>query len=121
MSDDADRIHRALTEERADTAAQISALTADLDGIIEAAAMVATDDEHDPEGTTIAYERAHTAALLAAAVTRLGDLDRALARHAAGDYGRCEACGGPIAPDRLAARPAATTCIACASAPRGTR
>ncbi|GAA3395125.1 TraR/DksA family transcriptional regulator [Cryptosporangium minutisporangium] len=116
MEADRDLIHQVLTEERVDTAAQISALTADLDGIIEAAAMVATDDEHDPEGTTIAYERAHTASLLSAAVTRLGELDRALARHAAGDYGRCESCGGPIAPERLVARPAATTCITCARA-----
>ncbi|TQS45817.1 TraR/DksA family transcriptional regulator [Cryptosporangium phraense] len=111
-----DDVLRALTEERADTVAQISALTRDLDGIIEAAAMVATDDEHDPEGTTIAYERAHTASLLSAAAGRLDDLDRALARHAAGDYGRCESCGGPIAPERLAARPSTSTCIACAAA-----
>ncbi|SHN47090.1 TraR/DksA family transcriptional regulator [Cryptosporangium aurantiacum] len=114
MDEYADRIQQVLTEERADTAAQIRALTHDLDGIIEAAAMVATDDEHDPEGTTIAYERAHTAAQLAAAVNRLEELDRALARHAAGDYGRCEACGGAIDPERLAVRPAATTCIGCA-------
>ncbi|MFI5956082.1 TraR/DksA family transcriptional regulator [Cryptosporangium sp. NPDC051539] len=113
-----DAVRRALTDERADTVAQISALARDLDGIIEAAALVATDDEHDPEGTTIAYERAHTAALLSSAEARLGDLDRALARHEAGDYGRCESCGGPIAPERLAARPSAATCIACASKPR---
>ncbi|MFG1927272.1 TraR/DksA family transcriptional regulator [Cryptosporangium sp. NPDC048952] len=109
-----DETHRALTEERADTAAQVSALSADLDGIIEAAAMSNTDDEHDPEGATIAYERAHTASLLASALARLDDLDRALARHAAGDYGRCESCGAPIAPERLAARPSTNVCIDCA-------
>ena len=32
-----------------------------------------------------------------------------------GTYGRCEVCGQPIAPERLAARPVARTCIACAS------
>ena len=109
-----DEVYRALTEERADTAAQIAALTADLDGIIEAAAMVATDDEHDPEGTTIAYERAHTASLLSGAVDRLAALDRALARYASGDYGRCESCGRAIAPERLAARPSTNVCIDCA-------
>ncbi|EXG81567.1 TraR/DksA family transcriptional regulator [Cryptosporangium arvum] len=111
-----DDVHRALTDERADTAAQVSALSADLDGIIEAAAMSNTDDEHDPEGTTIAYERAHTAALLSSARGRLDELDHALARHASGDYGRCESCGGSIAPERLAARPSTAFCIACASA-----
>lgn len=109
-----DEIERALAAERADTIAQVSALTADLEGIIGAAAMSNTDDEHDPEGTTIAYERAHTASLLSSARGRLVELDRALARHAAGEYGRCETCGGPIAPERLAARPAASTCIGCA-------
>ena len=32
----------------------------------------------------------------------------------AGIYGICETCGRPIAPERLAARPATRTCIDCA-------
>jgi len=36
---------------------------------------VATDDEHDPEGVTIAFERAQVAANLQRARTRLEDLD----------------------------------------------
>jgi hypothetical protein len=47
-----------LTSQRASSAAQIEALTRDLGGIIEASTSVATDDEHDPEGATIAFERA---------------------------------------------------------------
>ena len=39
-----------------------------------------------------------------------------LSRLDQGSYGRCEQCGRPIAPARLAARPAARTCIRCASA-----
>src|SRR4051794_20094636 len=100
---------------RHDTVALIAALTADLTGIMAAVADVATDDEHDPEGATIAFERAQAAALLNQARERLVDLDNALARLAVGDYGTCERCGRPIAPDRLAARPAARTCITCAS------
>ena len=72
------------------------------------------DDEHDPEGATIAFERQQVAALLAQARQRLADVDDALARAATGDYGTCESCGRPIAPERLAARPAARTCIDCA-------
>lgn len=39
----------------------------------------------------------------------------ALRRLEAGTYGLCAACGQPIPAARLAALPAATTCVACAS------
>ena len=32
----------------------------------------------------------------------------------AGTYGVCDACGGPIAPKRLAAAPESVLCIECA-------
>ncbi|MPQ96712.1 TraR/DksA family transcriptional regulator [Modestobacter sp. I12A-02628] len=72
------------------------------------------DDEHDPEGATIAFERQQAAALLDQARRRLVEVDEALARAAAGAYGRCAECGGPIGTERLAARPHARTCVACA-------
>ena len=81
---------------------------------MDSAALVATDDEHDPEGATIAFERAQLAGLLEAAQDHLGDLDEALGRLREGRYGTCENCGRPIGAGRLAARPAARTCIACA-------
>ena len=31
------------------------------------------------------------------------------------EYWTCEGCDGPIAPERLAARPATRTCISCAA------
>jgi DnaK suppressor protein len=104
----------ALAAQRADLAAQAAALRADLAGIDAATAGANADDEHDPEGATIAFERAQTAALLERTERRLAELDRALDRVAAGTYGTCERCGRPIGADRLAARPDATTCIACA-------
>jgi DnaK suppressor protein len=104
-----------LVSARADTVEQIAALAADLAGIVAASTDVATDDEHDPEGATIAFERAQVAALLDQARARLADLDEAAKRLADGTYGVCERCGQPIAPERLAARPAARTCITCAS------
>lgn len=103
-------LHRA----RADVEAQIGALSRDLAGVIEASRSSNADDEHDPEGATIAFERAQVAALLAAARQRLADLDAALARHAAGTYGTCEVCGRPIPVGRLEVRPAARTCVSCA-------
>ena len=82
---------------------------------MEASRLVATDDEHDPEGSTIAFERSQTTTFLDDARKHLADLDGALNRLEADDYGRCEHCGNPIAVGRLLARPTARTCINCAS------
>ena len=73
------------------------------------------DDEHDPEGATIAFERAQLVAVLKQATSDLTELDAALARVEGGTYGVCERCGLPIALARLEARPAARRCIACAT------
>ena len=103
-----------LTHTRAETLAQIEVLTAEFDEVVAASASSNADDEHDPEGATIAFERQQVVALLEQARRRLADVEAALAHRAAGDYGICENCGRPIAPERLAARPAARTCIDCA-------
>lgn len=109
-------VRERLAAERAGTSAQIAALSRDFDGIVAANAMVAVDDEHDPEGSSTAFERAHVASLLAQARDHLADVDRALERLERGDYGRCEGCGEPIPAERLEARPAASTCVRCAAA-----
>lgn len=106
-----------LAEERAKALERIEALNRDRDGLIESSTDTGVDDEHDPEGATIAFERAQIEALLDQSRRHLSELDRALRQLAEGDYGTCESCGGPIAPERLAARPAARTCIACAAGP----
>jgi RNA polymerase-binding transcription factor DksA len=103
-----------LTADRVATLAQIASLTRDLDGMVDASEASNADDEHDPEGATIGFERAQLTALLDQAQRRLAELDRALERVRAGAYGMCEACGATIAAARLEARPAARTCIACA-------
>jgi DnaK suppressor protein len=109
-------VRERLAADRAGTVAQIAALRRDFDGIVEANALVAIDDEHDPEGSSTAFERAHVAALLAQTRDHLADLDRALERLERGDYGRCEGCGEPIPAERLEVRPAASTCVRCAAA-----
>ena len=108
-------IRDTLNMERAETLARIRAMQADLDAIVVASANANTDDEHDPEGSTIAYERAQVAALLAGAQMNLGNLDRALARLSAGDYSVCERCHSQISAERLAALPAGRTCFDCAN------
>ena len=101
--------------EQADTLARLGGLERELAGIIESSSAASTDDEHDPEGATIAFERQHAAALVGQARQQLAEIDAALLRLAAGSYGRCEKCGQPIGAERLAARPATATCIGCAS------
>ena len=71
------------------------------------------DDEHDPEGATIAFERQQIVALTAQLQRSRADIEWALERGSG--YGTCEVCGEPIAPERLEARPTARTCIGCAS------
>lgn len=109
-----EHIRDRLAADREGTRAQIEALNRDFEGIVEANALVAVDDEHDPEGSSTAFERAHVAALLARARDHMADLDRALARLERGDYGQCETCGEPIPVERLEVRPAARTCVRCA-------
>jgi DnaK suppressor protein len=101
---------------RAATSAQIAALSSDYDGIVAANALVAVDDEHDPEGSSTAFERAHVGALLRQARDHLTALDMARERLDRGEYGRCEVCGEPIPQERLDVLPAATTCVGCAAA-----
>jgi RNA polymerase-binding transcription factor DksA len=103
-----------LRTERAAVVAQIDALTREFEGVVAASRSSNADDEHDPEGATIAFERQQVAALLDAARRRLADVDAALERRAAGTYGMCATCGRPIPAARLAARPAARTCVSCA-------
>jgi DnaK suppressor protein len=111
--------HERLAAERASTLERLGALERELRGIIESSRSAGTDDEHDPEGATIAYERQYVAALIAQARQHLDQIDAAMARLADGSYDRCERCGRSIGAARLAARPVASTCVSCAG--RGTR
>ena len=83
--------------------------------IVEASELTSTDDEHDPEGATIAYERAQALALLRQAREDLDALADARARLEAGRAVVCSECGHAIAPARLAALPTARRCIRCAT------
>jgi DnaK suppressor protein len=94
---------------------EIATMERDHAGLIEASRSSNADDEHDPEGATIAFERAQLSALLDGARRRVAELNEALERLDAGTYGVCEVCGNPIPAERLAARPAARTCVGCAS------
>jgi DnaK suppressor protein len=89
------------------------ALRGDFDDIVARSSDASRDDEHDPEGATIAFERAQVASLVAAAEQELADIDRAIERVRAGVHDRCDRCGGEVPAERLRARPATRTCIGC--------
>jgi DnaK suppressor protein len=110
-----DDVRQELEAARADTMRRIVGVSADIDGIIAASTSVSTDDEHDPEGATIAFERAQLLALRAQGEKHLAELDKALERLDDGSYRNCESCGRPIGAKRLSARPFASRCINCAS------
>ena len=94
--------------------AQILSLKDSFDDIVEAASQSNIDDEHDPEGTTIAFERQQVAALLRQATEDHAAMTDASVRIETEGYGVCEHCRGFIGCERLLALPSARRCITCA-------
>ncbi|WP_137121898.1 TraR/DksA family transcriptional regulator [Segeticoccus rhizosphaerae] len=111
-------VRRWLADERAAALLRLNALTKDFDDMVAASASISMDDEHDPEGSTIAFERSQVSALADQARRHLAELDDAEERLQAGRYGLCESCGSVIPAGRLEARPTATLCMSCASRQR---
>jgi DnaK suppressor protein len=103
-----------LAAERDRTTARLAALRGDFGAMVDASRDSNADDEHDPEGATIAFERSQVDALIDQAERRLEEIDAALARLADGSYGTCARCGAPIPEARLEVRPTARTCVGCA-------
>jgi DnaK suppressor protein len=107
-----------LARDLAENEDQIARLELDHARMIAAAESSNGDDEHDPEGATIAFEREQLTAQLAVARRTGADLRSALDQLDRGTYGVCANCGAAIDPERLLARPQARLCINCA---RGAR
>ena len=108
---DLETVAQRLGEDRAEVSARLVTMTKDLESLFAASADSNSDDEHDPEGQTIAYERSQLSALIHAAQERLSDIETSTARLDRGGYGLCEVCLGPIPVGRLEARPTARTCV----------
>lgn len=112
-------LRAALAAERGAVCVRIAALSQDFDAIVESSSLTGVDDEHDPDGSTIGFERAQVASLLRQARSRLVELDQARERLRDGVYGVCVRCGHRIVLERLMAHPSAQTCVDCAAAPTG--
>ncbi|QEE61964.1 TraR/DksA family transcriptional regulator [Salinibacterium sp. dk2585] len=104
-----------LLAERESTLRLMAGLGEDIRRIVDARQDSNVDDEHDPEGSTIAFERSQSDALLRQSRSRLAETDAALLRLGAPGFGVCESCGRDIPEARLEARPWATLCVDCAS------
>ena len=74
--------------------------------------------DYDPnfaDSSQVTAERGEADALAAKLLETLAEVDAALGKIDNGTYGTCEQCGNEIADARLEAKPAARTCIDCAS------
>lgn len=109
-----DRLAAEIAARRARTEARLAGLDRDVAALVDAT-HDSPDDEHDPEGATIGFERAQATTLRAEAEAQLVALDRAAAALEAGELGTCESCGGAIGLPRLLARPTTRRCVACAA------
>ena len=72
-------------------------------------------DEEGGEGGTANVDRELDLHLSAQAQAAIEEIDAALAKIAAGTYGRCESCGSEIPRARLEALPHARLCVSCKS------
>ena len=80
--------HRArLAAERQAVSGRLEALHGDFDAMVATSEGSNADDEHDPEGSTIAYERSQLSALMEQAERHLTEIADAEAWLATGTYG----------------------------------
>ncbi len=105
---------RRLEAERQLLLERLQSMRRDHLGMMEASAGSNADDEHDPEGATIAFERSQLSALIDQVSRHLGEVEAARVRVDRGTYGVCEQCAQSIAPVRLEARPSGRLCVECA-------
>lgn len=68
---------------------------------------------HMADDATEVFEQAKSLALQQRLERSLQQVDNALKKFDEGTYGICEACGQPIDPARLKAKPAAELCMSC--------
>jgi len=107
-------VDEVLRDDRERRLSHVAGLRRSMDDLVAASDASNADDEHDPEGATIAFERSALNAQLEAAQAALDEVAHAVRRVEEGSYGICHVCGRPIAAARLEARPTATACISCA-------
>ena len=108
------KLRARLVDDREETEHLVARLIADIDSFQVSRMDAAADDEHDPDGPTLAFERSQSAAILGQTRTHLAQIESALHRLDEGSYGICVTCHEPIPLARLDVRPYSTQCVVCA-------
>jgi DnaK suppressor protein len=103
---------RAIEEARARLLDERAEVVKELDSL---AARLEVRGEYElGEGDPMIYQWELNLALRERAQKHLVQIEEALEQLELGIYGRCEACGKPIEPERLAVLPHTTVCSQCA-------
>jgi RNA polymerase-binding protein DksA len=110
---DVDQFRDLLHEERRRVLQAIEYLHKENPGSIEDETEDQTQDNHLAETATATLDREIDYTLEENSEHVLSAIDDALKRIEEGTFGDCVNCGKPIAEERLAALPWATTCIDC--------
>jgi DnaK suppressor protein len=101
-----------MTEVRARLVAERAEVLEELDAL--ATRLETKGDYELGEGDPMIYQWELNLALRERAEQHLAEIDQALQQLKTGVYGRCEKCGRPIDPERLAVLPHTTVCSKCA-------
>ena len=72
---------------------------------------ISSYDQHQADMGTETFEREKDLSILEQVEAELADIEHAIRRLDAGDYGTCEVCGKAIPDERLEAVPAARLCL----------
>ena len=110
-----ERLRVRLESELEDGHEQQDRLRALIDSTTQSRRGVGTDESEDPEGGSLAFEKAQATSLLEQSIRHSLEISHALGKLDADTYGTCERCDQMIAYARLDARPSAALCIRCAS------
>ena len=111
-----DRFRRRLDDERR----RLLSVIDEIETEQEEVRLTETSSERSPdpntaEGGSLAFEMEKELSLARNADDLLAQVEEALARIAAGTYGRCIECGKPIPVARLEALPYTKLCVDCAT------
>lgn len=111
MTVDTGHFRALLEDERLRVLAAIENLRHETPGSLEDETDEPALDNHPGDVATVTFDREMHSTLEENSGHVLEAIEAAIAKIEAGTYGTCEACGRPIAEERLAARPWATLCI----------
>ncbi|HXG76476.1 MAG TPA: TraR/DksA C4-type zinc finger protein [Gaiellaceae bacterium] len=111
MSLDLERFRLTLERERARLLGALEAVNHDRSQVEEAGDLASGPGDHLADTATDTFIRELDVGLEENAEHLLEEVEAALRRIEEGSFGRCEACGRPIAPERLEAVPYARLCL----------